>query len=104
MKITFNQNTNIIEEKDDSRIPYYPWYNITYLNQINSLNIGSTVDVLGVIHSTSELKEIQTKKGTSNTKREIKLIDSTHNCLDLTLWSENASRRDIVPGAILLLI
>lgn len=89
-EITFDVNSDIRPCQEDSEIKKQS-YKFVAIENMNNVEVGATVDVLGIVKSASEFSEITTKAQKSLLKRDIVLIDGTSTEIRVTLWGERAA-------------
>ena len=91
-ELTFNVNSMIVPVQDDTAIQHQQ-FNFTKIDQLPQTEVGSTVDVIGIVREASEMSEIISTKmgGKTLQKRELVLFDETLMEVRLTLWGDKAS-------------
>ena len=101
-ELTFkDQGTfELCEDGDDGDIPTIT-YNFVTISDLAGCEKDTMIDVLGVVRSTGDLAEIQTKAGKNLKKREIVLVDKSSTEVSLTLWGNNAENLDLSNAPIL---
>lgn len=92
-EITFNQNSEIIAVQDDSAIKSQV-FNFVKIDAIAMVETNTTIDIIGVVRSATEVSEIVSNKqgGRTLLKRDLTLIDDSNSEIKLTLWGEKASQ------------
>ena len=65
-------------------------YHFTKINQIQDVNAGQTVDVIGYMMSIGEVEELHTKAGKMTKKRVIVLADDSNASIEVTVWGNKA--------------
>lgn len=70
-------------------------FDFTKLDQLNSVEVGSTVDVVGVIRDIKPIQEIVSRStGRPYSKRDVELIDQSGTQVQFTLWGKEAMEFD----------
>lgn len=70
-------------------------FEFTKLDQLNNVEVGSTVDVVGVIRDIKPVQEIVSRStGRPYSKRDIELIDQSGTQVQFTLWGKEATEFD----------
>lgn len=90
-ELTFNANADIKAAPDEAGIEHQN-YNFTDIAVLATTEPGTTVDVIGVVRSASDVNEIVSTKlgGKVLQKRDLTLVDHTCAEVKLTLWGEKA--------------
>ncbi|XP_054791912.1 LOW QUALITY PROTEIN: replication protein A 70 kDa DNA-binding subunit A-like [Prosopis cineraria] len=84
--------TSIIQPclDDDKSIPMR-LFNFRPISDVESMEISSVVDVIGVVFSVSPTTSIMRKNGTETQKRALQLKDMSGCSVELTLWGDFCS-------------
>lgn len=90
-ELTFNVTSEIQAARDDNDIKAQQ-YNFTKIDALNNSEVGTVVDVIGIVRSASDCSEILSTKlgGKTLLKRDLTLVDDTNCEVKLTLWGEKA--------------
>ncbi|CDR93843.1 replication factor-a protein 1 (rpa1) family protein, putative [Babesia bigemina] len=87
-EISMDENAQIQLDQNDISIPVLRC-TFTPINQIDSVEIGAIIDVIGIIVRAREIKLVQHKGSGSNIeKRDVMLCDNSGASIWLTLWSK----------------
>jgi len=90
-ELTFKDNgTMELVEDDTSDVPTMT-YNFARISDLSAAEKDSSVDVIGVCKSHSELTTLTSKAGKELVKREIVLVDNSQTEVSLTLWGNTAT-------------
>ena len=92
-EISLGRESNITEVHDDMSHIVIP-YNRTRIDQLATVTLPNTVDVMGVVKSFQPCSEITSKKGMPLTKRDVVLVDETSTEIKMTLWGDHAKMAD----------
>ena len=83
-------NDTVIQEcLEDTQIPAIK-YNFIPINDIETMEAGTYVDIIAVVKSSGDLVNLVSKAGKELTKREVVLVDQSETAITLTLWGEDA--------------
>eukprot|EP00003_Mantamonas_plastica_P022780 TRINITY_DN3945_c0_g1_i2.p1 TRINITY_DN3945_c0_g1~~TRINITY_DN3945_c0_g1_i2.p1 ORF type:complete len:551 (-),score=202.83 TRINITY_DN3945_c0_g1_i2:80-1732(-) len=99
-ELSLDGNSLIQEVQDDGKIEKVQFQFVT-IDKLPEAAANSTVDVIGVIKSVGDSVSIQTKKGTTLSKRDVSLIDTTANVVSLTTWGNTADTFEGAEGQVL---
>jgi replication factor A1 len=103
-EMSINRNTIITEVEDVINTPKRRYTFINSIDQIQDQPINTTVDVIGVIISVSELQQITTKKdGKELPKRSVRIADQSNRNIEITLWGDHACNFSAEVGIVLAL-
>ncbi|XP_054163741.1 replication protein A 70 kDa DNA-binding subunit-like [Oppia nitens] len=100
-EITLNSDSviEVCEELFDT-IPLR--FNFIPIGQLVTLNIGASVDIIGIIRSIDDIQTITSKKNTKEyKKRDVCLVDKTLSEVRLTLWEKEAEELSAIVGQVL---
>lgn len=88
-EITLNQYSQVeqVAEDDDIKAAVY---NFSKISELVSAEVNSSVDILAVVKAASEVSQINTKKGTQLSKRELTAVDESGADVRVTLWGKRA--------------
>lgn len=92
-ELSFDRNARIEADSDDTAIATIR-YNFVDLRTLQSKNLPCNVDLCAVVKSYRESTSLTSKAGAELTKRDLVICDDTGNSLVLTLWGEEAKRKD----------
>lgn len=85
-ELTLDENSQIQLYHDDDSIPTL-CCNIVPLSQIDQTELGSIVDVVGIVARVKDTKSIQHKStGTNVEKRDVLLCDNSDTPIWITIW------------------
>jgi replication factor A1 len=92
-EITFGNDTVIQPLANDSAIKAVQ---LTFcpIAELESKDVNSTVDVIGIVKDFQECSSIMTKANRETQKRNLTLVDSSGVQVAVTLWGNHASRPD----------
>ena len=101
-EVTFDMHSEIRPCMEDSAIKSVN-YSFTKLDQIESVEVNHTVDILAVISSASELNTVvQKSSGKELKKRDLVVYDDTGVEVRLTVWGDKAENEGYDPGFVLV--
>ncbi|TGZ62261.1 hypothetical protein CRM22_007541 [Opisthorchis felineus] len=95
-EMTLNADSQIIpcDDEDITALPE-THFNFVSIGKLDTCEPGSFVDVVGVVHDTSEVQTIMAKASQRELrKRELGLVDSSRCLVRLTLWGDEAASFD----------
>lgn len=92
-EITLDKSTVIEECSDNNDVPEIKADFVSF-DKLGEIAHDSIIDVLGVVHSVSDLNEFTSKQGNNLVKRELSLVDSSGTSVRLTLWNQDAKSFD----------
>ncbi|GIX63532.1 replication factor-a protein 1 subfamily protein [Babesia caballi] len=84
-EISLDENAQIQLFQNDQSIPAIRC-SFTPINQIESLNVGTIIDVIGIVVKTRDSRTVQQKSGGTVEKRDVMLCDNSGATIWLTLW------------------
>ena len=77
-------------------------FNFTSIGDLQSVEKGTTIDVLGVLKDIGETSQISSKTtGKPYDKRDLTLVDNTGYSVRLTIWGNTATTFDSKPESVL---
>jgi replication factor A1 len=77
-------------------------FNFTTIGDLQSVEKGTTIDVLGVLKDVEETSQIMSKAtSASYDKRELTLVDSSGFSVRLTIWGNAATSFNVNPESVL---
>lgn len=88
-EIRLDKSSSVEEVFDNSCIPSMS-FNFRKLEDMEHMEVGTTVDVIGVVTSANDANDIVRKDGSQTKKRDITLIDNSNVGINLTLWDRFA--------------
>lgn len=90
-ELTFNVQSDIRAAQEDSSIKAQN-YSFVKINSIANAEVGSTIDIIGIVKEATECTEIISKNrgGVALQKRDLTLIDESLNEVRLTIWGDKA--------------
>ncbi|KAK5987089.1 Replication factor A protein 1 [Cladobotryum mycophilum] len=93
-ELTFERETVIEKAEDQTNVPQVR-FNFCTIQELQSVEKDSTVDIIGVLKQVDEVTEIVSKKdGRPFQKRELTLVDDTGYSVRVTIWGKTASAFD----------
>jgi len=99
-ELTFKDNGAMeLVEDDTSDVPTMT-YNFARISDLAAAEKDSSVDVIGVCKSHSELTTLVSKAGKELVKREIVLVDMSETEVSLTLWGNTATNFSAIGNPI----
>jgi len=90
-EITFNQYSEIKALPDDRAIKSMN-FDFTPIKELEHMEPGSMVDIIGVVHADFGVQPITTKAGKEMKKRNLDLVDSSGTLISITFWNEMAEK------------
>lgn len=86
-ELTFNPNAVIVAVNDANEIKQQN-FNFVKINTLSNVEVGATVDIIGVVRGASEMSEIVSQKqgGKTLQKRELTIVDDSMSEVRVTLW------------------
>ncbi|XP_053200394.1 replication protein A 70 kDa DNA-binding subunit-like [Panonychus citri] len=98
-EININSSTVIVESPENITIVET---NLAKLNSIPDHQIGTIVDVIGIIKYCEDANTITTKDNKTKTKRDITIMDDTATSITITLWEAEANNYNPIPSNIIM--
>jgi len=99
-ELTFERDTQIEKAKDQSSVPQVR-FNFCNIEELQSVEKDSTVDIVGVLKDVQEVSQIISKSTQKPyDKRELTLVDSTGYSVRLTVWGKIANNFDVKPESV----
>ncbi|EGR53134.1 replication factor A-like protein [Trichoderma reesei QM6a] len=99
-ELAFERETVIEKAEDQTNVPQVR-FNFCTIQELQSVEKDSTVDVIGVLKEVGEVSEITSKKdGRPFQKRELTLVDDTGYSVRVTIWGKTASSFDANPESV----
>lgn len=91
-EITLDRGTKIERCNDisEDEIPQIAAEFVT-LDNLGDTAPDSIIDVIGVVQSSHDVQEIQTKAGKALAKRDLFLVDKSSTSVRVTIWGDNAT-------------
>lgn len=100
-ELTFERDTVVEKAEDQTNIPQVR-FNFCTIQELQSVEKDSTVDVIGVLKEVEEVNEIISKKdGRPFQKRELTVVDDTGFSVRVTIWGKTASSFDASPESVI---
>ena len=100
-ELTFERDT-VIEKADDTEGVPQVQFNFTSIQDLQSVEKDSTIDMIGLLTEVGETSEIVSKNtGKPYQKRELTLVDSTGYNVRLTIWGKTAASFDGQPESVI---
>lgn len=89
-ELDFAVTANIVPCEDDSSIKAQK-FEFVKIKDLPSIDVNTTVDILCIIKSASEVSEVTMKAlGKTNQKRDLTIVDDSATEVRVTLWGEKA--------------
>ncbi|KAH6609722.1 replication factor a1 [Trichoderma cornu-damae] len=99
-ELSFERETVVEKAEDQTNVPQLR-FNFCTIQELQSVEKESTVDVIGVLKDVAEVTEITSKKdGRPFQKRELTLVDDTGYSVRVTIWGKTASAFDANPESV----
>ncbi|CAJ1065214.1 replication protein A 70 kDa DNA-binding subunit [Xyrichtys novacula] len=92
-EMTLNGESTIIPCEDTSDVPMMQ-YDFVSIDQLDSREKDSIIDVIGVCKNVQEAMRFTTKANKEVTKRTLDLMDMSGKVVNVTLWGETAETFD----------
>lgn len=103
-EITFNPESTILPAGEDNDIKVQT-FSFTKLNDVESKEVGSLIDVVGVVTSDQGLSSVTAKKDQRQIpKRDLQIVDETGTGIRVTLWGEEAKEERFTPDETVMAI
>ncbi|KOS20078.1 Replication factor A protein 1 [Escovopsis weberi] len=100
-ELIFEKDTVIEKAEDQTNIPQVR-FNFCTIQELQSVDKDSTVDVIGVLKEVSDVSEIISKKDDRPfQKRELTLVDDTGYSVRVTVWGKTANAFDAKVESVL---
>lgn len=96
-EMTFSSETEVsLCDEDESNMPPIPTvtFNFVPISKLQEHAPNSTIDVIGIVKSTDDVRAINSKQGKELKKRDITLVDESQVQIRLTLWANDAESFD----------
>jgi len=87
--ITKSTTIEMVSDADASSIPK-TMYKFVKLSALEQMSVPNDADILGVVQTVGELRNIQSKKGNELVKLDVTIVDETAQ-LSVTLWGTDAT-------------
>ncbi|KKZ61820.1 replication factor A1 [[Emmonsia] crescens] len=99
-ELTFEKDTVVEKAEEQNDVPQIR-FNFTNIANLQSVEAGTTIDVIGVLKDVGEPSQILSK-ATSKPydKRDLTLVDNTGYYVRLTVWGNTAKEFDSVPESV----
>lgn len=88
-ELTLDKSTIIEPAPDASDIPLQT-FKFTSIADLNGYAADRIVDVIGYVKEVGDLQQINTKRGSQLSKRNVTLVDSSMASIELTMWGKHA--------------
>ncbi|KAI5462374.1 hypothetical protein BGZ63DRAFT_355252 [Mariannaea sp. PMI_226] len=99
-ELTFERDTLIEKAEDQTNVPQVR-FNFCTIQELQSVEKDSTVDIIGVLKDVGEVGEITSKKdGRPFSKRDLTMVDDTGFSVRVTIWGKTASSFDAPPESV----
>ena len=99
-ELVFDRDTVIEECFDQQDVPKYN-FNFVKLDQVQNLESGTIVDVIGVLKHVADYQEItSTRTGKTFQKRSLTIVDDLGFAIEVGVWNKNAVAFNIPEGLV----
>ncbi|KAG5292741.1 replication factor [Histoplasma ohiense] len=99
-ELTFEKDTVVEKAEEQNDVPQIR-FNFTNIANLQSVEAGTTIDVIGVLKDVGELSQILSKTTSKPyDKRDLTLVDNTGYSVRLTVWGNIAKEFDSVPESV----
>ncbi|KAK2747607.1 Replication factor A protein 1 [Onygenales sp. PD_40] len=100
-ELTFEKDTLVEKAEEQNDVPQVR-FNFTNIGNLQSVEPGTTIDVLGVLKDVGETSQLLSK-ATSKPydKRDLTLVDNTGYSVRLTVWGNTATDFDTMPESVI---
>ncbi|KAH8194655.1 hypothetical protein TruAng_011173 [Truncatella angustata] len=99
-ELTFERDTVIEKAEDQSSVPQLR-FNFVNVQDLQTIEKDSTVDIIGVLKEVGETSQITSKNtGKPYDKRELTLVDDSHFSVRVTIWGKTATQFSTQPESI----
>ncbi|VEU23153.1 DEKNAAC104055 [Brettanomyces naardenensis] len=99
-ELQFDRDTVIEECPDDADVPKLH-FDLVKLDQVQNLDNGTVIDVIGVLKEVHEKQEIIAKStGKPFDRRDVVIVDDTHFAVTVALWNKHARDFSLDVGTV----
>ncbi|EEQ86233.1 hypothetical protein RJZ56_004116 [Blastomyces dermatitidis] len=99
-ELTFEKDTVVEKAEEQNDVPQIR-FNFTNIANLQSVEAGTTIDVIGVLKDVGETSQILSKTTSKPyDKRDLTLVDNTGYSVRLTVWGNTAKEFDSVPESV----
>lgn len=99
-ELQFDRDTVIEECNDDSGVPKLH-FDFVKLDQVQNLDNGTVIDVLGILKEVHDKQEIVSRStGKPFDRREVEIVDDTHFAVTVALWNKHAREFNLSTGTV----
>ncbi|OAX85193.1 hypothetical protein ACJ72_00422 [Emergomyces africanus] len=99
-ELTFERDTIVEKAEEQNDVPQIR-FNFTNIANLQSVEPGTTIDVIGVLKDVGEPSQILSKTTSKPyDKRDLTLVDNTGYSVRLTIWGNTAKEFDSVPESV----
>ncbi|KAI0885655.1 replication factor-a protein [Annulohypoxylon maeteangense] len=99
-ELTFERDTVIEKAEDQSSVPQVR-FNFVNIQELQSVEKDSTVDLVGVLKEVNEVSQIIAKSsGKPFDKRELTVVDDSQFSVRVTIWGKTATAFNTQPESI----
>lgn len=99
-EITAGSDTSIQPADSGGSIPQARAASYVSIDSILDRPPDDIIDVIGVVHATSDVVNIRSKAGQDLTKRTLTIVDESMRSIDTTLWGDQALGWNAPPSAV----
>ncbi|PGH13789.1 hypothetical protein AJ80_06177 [Polytolypa hystricis UAMH7299] len=99
-ELMFERDTVVEKAEDQDDVPQIR-FNFTKIGDLQAVQKGTTIDVLGVLKDVGAVSPIVSKTtGKPYDKRDLTLVDNSCYSVRLTVWGNTATNFDAMPGSV----
>ena len=92
-ELTLDTSSIVQLVTDEAEIPKMR-YSFVKIANLEDVPADTVVDVIGVVVSSADLTQINTRSGSQLSKRTVTVIDETRSSIEFTIWGEKAESWD----------
>lgn len=100
--LTFGRNCQVKKLKDNHEIEMVH-FNLSSIKDIQDLENGKLIDVMGIVQELGLLAPFTLKTGEKKDRRTITIFDDTNFSINFTLWGDLATNPNFVKNDIIVL-
>lgn len=95
----------VVEEclNDDANDVPEMHFNFVKLNDVNTVEKNTAIDVVGILKSVGPHFELAAKSGKKFDRRDVEIVDDSGSCISLGLWGEQAIKFNLPEGSVVAL-
>ncbi|KAL1952679.1 hypothetical protein VTO42DRAFT_4453 [Malbranchea cinnamomea] len=100
-ELTFEKDTVVEKAEEQDDVPQVR-FNFTSISDLQSVEKGTTIDVLGILKDIGGTTQISSKTtGKPYSKRDLTIVDNTGYSVRLTVWGDMATSFDVKLESVL---